>query len=157
MKTTAALTAAAIRKKLKEMGIKASVTSDNFAGGNSVRVHMEDMSPETSEKVRVMARAYQYGHFDGMNDIYEYSNRREDIPQVKYVQVENRCSDAMRERIYKFAREYWTGGDTFPENMAEANLYKTIEGCGEMMCDMIHRHFSGANGGFWESEAKNAA
>ena len=30
---------------------------------------------------------YQYGHFDGMNDIYEYSNSREDIPQAKYIHV----------------------------------------------------------------------
>jgi hypothetical protein len=30
---------------------------------------------------------YQYGHFNGMEDIYEYSSMIPDLPQVKFVQI----------------------------------------------------------------------
>lgn len=85
--TKASLCAKAMRTELKKEfpNIKFSVTSENFSGGNAVNVHYVD--GVSKEKVEAITRKYQYGHFNGMIDSYEYSNTREDIPQVKWVSV----------------------------------------------------------------------
>lgn len=104
MKSEAAQAAAAIRKELKALfpKEKMSVTSDNYAGGNAVRVAIGNRLPtrecgfmvdkNTPEyamrrKVEAVTDKYTKGHFDGMTDSYDYSNRRDDIPQVKYITV----------------------------------------------------------------------
>jgi hypothetical protein len=51
-------------------GIKFSVRSSSFAGGNDVTVSWTN-GPTTKE-VKAITGKYQEGHFDGMNDIYEY-------------------------------------------------------------------------------------
>jgi hypothetical protein len=88
MKTTHARTAQEIRKILKKEfpTIKFKVTSESYSMGSSVRIEWTD--GVTSEKVDELVKKFQYGHFDGMQDLYEYSNSRDDIPQVKYVQTE---------------------------------------------------------------------
>lgn len=94
--STAALAAKAIRKELKEKfpGVKFSVRSNNFAGGNAVDVSYDIVSlgdrgdgTVPVDAVWDIVKKYQYGHFDGMTDSYEYSNRQDDIPQAKYVHV----------------------------------------------------------------------
>jgi hypothetical protein len=92
-KSTAANCAAAIREELKEVfpGVKFSVKSDNFSMGNSVRISYTD--GPTTDQVEEITKKYQYGHFNGMEDIYEYSNSREDIPQAKYVSAHRTISD----------------------------------------------------------------
>ena len=75
-------------------GIKFSVKSDSFSGGNSISIHWED-GPTTKE-VEAISQKYQYGHFNGMDDIYEYSNEREDIPQVKYVSESRHMSERIK-------------------------------------------------------------
>lgn len=88
-KSTAANCATAIRTELKNVfpRIKFSVTSDNFSMGNSVDIRWTD--GPTSKEVKEFTSKYQYGHFNGMEDIYENTNSRDDIPQAKYVH-ENR-------------------------------------------------------------------
>ena len=83
--TAAALCAKAIRTELKKEfpKTKFSVTSENFAGGNAVRIAWTD--GPTGEQIEKYTNKYQYGHFDGMIDCYEYSNNRDDIPQAKYI------------------------------------------------------------------------
>ena len=98
----AALAAKAIRKELKEKfpGVKFSVRSSNFSMGNSVDVSYDTRAhgcPEGDgkapvDKVWAVVGKYQYGHFDGMTDSYEYSNRQDDIPQAKYVHVSQKWS-----------------------------------------------------------------
>jgi hypothetical protein len=97
--STAANAAAAIRGELKEAfpGIKFSVTSSNYSMGNSVRIDWED--GPTTEMVRDITDKYQQGRFDGMTDMYEYSNDRDDIPQAKYVQVSRFMSEATRAAV----------------------------------------------------------
>lgn len=93
-KTTHALTAQAIREELKEKipGVKAQVRSEAFSMGNAVRVKISEFTEygpdETLTKARDICAKYQYGHFDGMTDSYEFSNGRNDVPQVKFVVVE---------------------------------------------------------------------
>jgi len=102
MKTITAQTAKAIRSELKERfpDTKFSVRSETYSMGDSVRVSWTD--GETYDTVMSVIKKYQYGHFDGMNDIYEHSNRQ-DFPQAKYVFANRSYS---RDAIYKVADEH---------------------------------------------------
>ena len=73
------------------------VTSKSFSGGNDVWVRWTD--GPTDEAVDALIRKHQYGHFDGMIDLYEYTNRRDDIPQVKYVMTQRNDSAEARQLI----------------------------------------------------------
>lgn len=82
--TQAAQVAKAIRGILKAHGVKGSVRSSNYAGGDSVRVYLDqDISPELYAKVFWEADKYRGGHFNGMEDIYEY--RHVDGPSTDYI------------------------------------------------------------------------
>ncbi len=85
MATRHAAAATAIRRDLKAAfpSIKFRVRSRSFSGGNAVDAEWTD--GPTFSQVEAIIGPYQYGHFDGMIDLYEYSNRRDDIPQAKYV------------------------------------------------------------------------
>ena len=115
-----ALAAKAIRAELKAMGIKgAKVRSDSFAGGNAVRVSLIDIAPEKVEVARKRLNMYQYGHFDGMTDSYEYSNGIEELPQVKYVQVSSNYSDVVKELAYQEIRRTYAGFEDAPETYVD--------------------------------------
>jgi len=85
MKTQAALCARDIKQVLKKKypSIKFRVKSDNFANGNSVDISW-NLGP-TSDDIDKLIKGYQYGHFDGMIDMYEHSNVRDDMHQAKFV------------------------------------------------------------------------
>ena len=90
--TEHARTAKAIRKELKKnFGVKFHVKSRDFAGGDDVRIYWTD-GPSENEVEKVVNK-YQYGSFDGMKDMYEYTNDRKDIAQVKYVLCERTLSN----------------------------------------------------------------
>lgn len=98
-----------IRKELKAAfpGIKFSVTSKGFSMGDSVDIDWTD--GPTSKQVKEITDKYQYGHFNGMEDIYEYSNNRSDLPQSKYVMTQRTIS----KEIYEIMLNEWFawGGD----------------------------------------------
>lgn len=98
-KSNQAAAAAAIKTELKKAFpfIKFSVTSDSFSMGNSVDISWTD-GPTTAQ-VEAITGKYQYGHFDGMNDMYEDSNHRDDIPQAKYVSEHRKISDQIEEEV----------------------------------------------------------
>uniref|UniRef100_A0A6H1ZAH5 Large polyvalent protein associated domain-containing protein n=1 Tax=viral metagenome TaxID=1070528 RepID=A0A6H1ZAH5_9ZZZZ len=81
-----------IKKELARAfpGVKFSVRSDCYTGGDSIDINWTD-GPLT-EQVKEITDKYQEGNFDGMNDIYEY-NHDNVFPDVfggaKYV-FENR-------------------------------------------------------------------
>lgn len=104
MKTIAAQTASAIRKELRDKypNIKFRVRSSNFAGGNSVDIEWTDGPKE--DDVQKITNKYQYGHFNGMIDMYEFSNSRDDIPQAKFVHTQRNIG----ERFKAFLIEYVT-------------------------------------------------
>jgi hypothetical protein len=85
MKTTHALASKSIKAELKKNfpNTKFSVRSESFAGGNAVRVEWTE--GESEEQVKSIVDKYQYGSFNGMIDLYEYTNSRDDIPQVKWI------------------------------------------------------------------------
>lgn len=99
--STHAATAQAIRNELKKLfpSTKFTVRSNSFAGGDSVSIKWEN--GPTDDNVERVVGKYQYGHFDGMQDLYEHSNRRKDIPQVKFVQTRRDISEDTMEKVFK--------------------------------------------------------
>jgi ribosomal protein S28E/S33 len=103
--------------------VKFSVTSESFSMGNSVHISWKD-GPKT-EEVKAISGKYQYGHFNGMDDIYENTNSRDDIPQAKYVS-ESRSMSAESEGILKpiadaLFKELTTSGNEQPFNCRSAD------------------------------------
>lgn len=84
-----------IRQELKAAfaGVKFSVISDN----NSVRVSYSD--GPTTEDVEAIIGKYQEGSFNGMEDIYEYTNRQ-DFAQARYVFIDREWT--METKQYAF-------------------------------------------------------
>jgi len=132
LKSSHAAAAAAIRTELKANfpDIKFSVTSDSFAGGNSVSVSWTD-GPTTSQ-VQKFTRKYQYGSFNGMEDIYEYTNSREDIPQTKYVQESRTMSESTKEQLSNKIANEWN-----IESLSDHEISRLIyqEFCQTDFCD----------------------
>lgn len=106
-KSVHAQCAAAIKAELKSIGVKASVKSSSFSMGNSVTVTVFDQTPRAIKEIKEICSKYEYGHFDGMTDSYKSDNRRDDIPQAKYVSVEHELTDAYKsELILKINARY---------------------------------------------------
>tara|TARA_R110002012_G_C11275850_1_gene570058 strand:- start:44 stop:511 length:468 start_codon:yes stop_codon:yes gene_type:complete len=108
MKSEVAKCAAEIRKILKEKNIKASVRSQQYSMGNNVNVEIKEiLDPEIYKALQAELAKYQYGHFNGMEDIYEYSNNVEGIPQTKFlfVKYDWRMQDAALEQIEEFLKD----------------------------------------------------
>lgn len=76
-----------LRTQLKKAfpGVKFSVTTDRFAGGDSMRVSWTD-GPAV-DRVMQIASQYKAGSFNGYDDIYEYSRSAwtEAFGNAKYV------------------------------------------------------------------------
>ena len=96
--SSAKLAAKNIRTQLKRAfpGVKFSVTSDTYSGGDSVDISWE-LGP-TSKEVEAITGQYQRGDFNGMEDIYE--NNRENVwPQIfggaKYVSENRHAGGAL--------------------------------------------------------------
>jgi copper chaperone CopZ len=89
MKSQSALCAKAIKSEIKKLYPDAvvKVSSSRFSMGDSVDAIVYGVDESEKEKIREIGSKYQYGHFNGMEDIYENSNSRDDIPQAKYVHV----------------------------------------------------------------------
>ena len=88
--STHATAATELRKRLKAAGIKASVRSSCFAGGNAIDVNLNNASDETVQLANNIAALFKKGHFDGMTDSYRMDNVRTDVPaQVMFVCVNN--------------------------------------------------------------------
>lgn len=85
MKSTAAQCSKMVKGILKAAfpTTKFSVRSSYFANGNSVDITW-NLGPVT-KRVEELVNEFQYGHFDGMIDLYKMSNRRDNIPQAKFV------------------------------------------------------------------------
>lgn len=154
MKSQQAQVAKLCKQYLTKRGIECRTRSDSFSMGDSVSVDVYDQPPEVVREIEKELKQYQYGHFDGMTDCYESSNRRHDIPQTKYLHVNNKHSDALRAAAYEHLRQHWHGGDALPEKMEDAGRGALS---GEDVPTMVHRLLTGALNGvsvnFWEARA----
>lgn len=84
-KSRHALAGSNVRKELKFKfpDTKFKVTTESYSGGSSLRVSWFDGVP--ASKVDAILSKYEYGSFNGMEDIYEYDkNHSEEYGDVKY-------------------------------------------------------------------------
>lgn len=147
MTTTHAAAAKEIRKELKAHGIKGRVRSRSYSMGNAVDVYLTDEMPATVAAIREFAAQYQYGSFDGMQDLYEITNRRDDLPQVKYVTVEVRYSDELKQAAYEYLRGFYAGTDHLPEAYADAHHGEQAQG--EYVDVLVRKVLSAQLDRFW--------
>ena len=96
--TTHAQTAKAIREELKKAfpNVSFSVKSFSFSMGDDVRIKWTN--GPTTEQVENITKKYEYGTFDGMTDLYEIDNKRNDIPQVKYIITSRTITEDIKEK-----------------------------------------------------------
>lgn len=146
-----AAAAAMIRQYMRANGFVGRVRADSYAGGSSVNIYVEDLPPARRAELEAYAGQFEYGHFDGMQDLYEFSNVREDIPQVRFVFVNNNISDEMYQRVWDFVRGYYNGFENAPENAQDAGLFYH-QGLNEYGNRLIYRFFQGGynQNDFWE-------
>lgn len=149
-----------LRQHCKKLGIKCRATSESFSMGDSVRLTVYDQPPETMAALNKFAAPYQYGHFDGMTDMYEYSNQRDDIPQTKFLFVENDISDELRQAAWDFMRARISNAQSGPESAADARLHRM----GDYWADSaLHQFLNGStvyqdlSAEFWASRETPAA
>ncbi|HWI50121.1 MAG TPA: LPD29 domain-containing protein [Rummeliibacillus sp.] len=102
-----------IKAELKKAfpSAKFSVTSDC----NSVRITW--VNGPSHKKVDEITSKYKMGNFDGMTDSYDYSNRREDIPQVSYVFLNREISEDVYASKFKEYKAYYLSW----ENLKDMN------------------------------------
>ncbi len=110
-----------IRAELKANGIKASVRASTASMTSSVDIYLADcVAPWTLKEIKLFCSQFQYGNFDGMTDSYDYSNTREDLPQVRFVFVHNGTSDDDRQRAYDYLRNGFAGYENAPAKYEDA-------------------------------------
>lgn len=94
----------------KYPGIKFTVRSESYAGGDSIRAGWE-LGP-TDKEVDAIVGRYQEGHFDGMIDLYEYNNDPKSVAfqdqngSAKYVFANRDIPEYVYEVIIKKLCEY---------------------------------------------------
>lgn len=102
----------AIRSFMKKAGIDCTVRSSQFAGGDSVHVETEDLKYKTEKKLtELLEPFFSGGHFDGMNDIYEYDQGKDDRPTTKYFFYQNHLSDGLKKEIEDYLKNTISGID----------------------------------------------
>lgn len=90
MTTTAAQVSKLCKQELKKLNINCRVKSENFSMGNSVNVYLEDFfDKESFEKIKSLLYKYNENHRNDGFDNYEATNYRTDVPQVKYLFIDN--------------------------------------------------------------------
>jgi len=85
----AAQVAKNIKQVAKKYDMKVTASSQYFSMGNSVTVKVLTGSDDDVKKLKDYAAMYQYGSFDGMTDSYNSNNVRDDIPQTKYLSIDD--------------------------------------------------------------------
>ena len=97
----AAQVAAILKKKAKDFGMKVRSGSSNYSMGNSVTVKVLTGSDDNLKKLKDYSEKYIYGQFDGMNDCYESTNVRDDIPQTKYLFIDDERAQYIIDTCYE--------------------------------------------------------
>ena len=99
-----------LKAKAKSLGLEVRASSKNFSGGNSVDIKVLKGSDKSSNELKEYSSQFKEGKFDGMNDIYEYTNSRDDIPQTKYLFIDDdRASEILKyydENIWKTEKKW---------------------------------------------------
>lgn len=133
MKSESAIAVKAIKAELKANfpAVKFSVTSDSFSGGNAVDIQYKD--GPTVAQVEKITDKYQYGSFNGMEDIYECDNRIEGLPQAKYVHVSRDLSEESKLTLTEQVKKMF--------NLPSHLSYNSNTEFG-YICQLVHSEFS---------------
>lgn len=107
MASSQAETAKVIRATLKAAYPSVTFRVRSRSASMMDAVHIRWTDGPTTRDVESLIGKHEYGHFDGMIDLYEYSNVRDDIPQVKYVQTDRDMSPDAHRAIVAHLNEYW--------------------------------------------------
>lgn len=152
MKSSQAQVAALIRAELKRHGIAGRVTSASGSMTTSCSVKLFDPMPGTFDAVESFCAKFRRGRFDGMTDCYNYTNKRDDIPQVKFMFVESQFSYELRQAAWDYIRVLHVGFDGAPAGInaaCDSRWSHTIMG---LYADtIVWRVLSGKLGHFWRS------
>ena len=101
-----------LKKKAKELGINVTrCRSSSFAGGDSVRLRFDSGSDDAVKQLEGYSSQFKQGHFDGMNDIYEYSNSRDDVPQTKYLFLDDDRADKILGDLAHYKTSWFANGE----------------------------------------------
>jgi hypothetical protein len=141
----AAQVAKLIRAELKKMGVKGSVRSKNYSGGDSVSLDVTDQPPWVIEEIEAFTDKFQYGHFDGMQDLYEYSNRRDDIPQTKFLFVTNNYTKETCQLAWEKFRAMMSYYNDYPESYEDAKIHDYSQPGYNQLGERMYRYLNGAD------------
>lgn len=89
-----------IKKYFKSLSIPCKTKSTSYAGGSSVTIWIKNIHPEKLKEYTEYCEQYERGSFNCMNDMYELTNIREDIPQVKFVFLEHKYTPEFYQNAY---------------------------------------------------------
>lgn len=140
-----------VRQFLKSINVEGSVRSKSYSMGSSVHVYVTDQTPEIAKMIGDYLVQFEYGHFNGMEDYYEMSNVRDDIPQVKYVFLDNNMSDEMAQAVWNFARSHFVGMEFAPANYFDAHSFYNDN----FHCyggNLVWKLFTGTYEAFWDQK-----
>lgn len=125
--TEAAQVAKFIRNDLKSKypHVRFKVRSENFAGGDAVRIDytMEDETYPKPEQVEGVVGKYQAGNFDGMTDCYNYDYSKKWLT-VKYVQLQVDTKPLEEKHKQNFLNHYGLTAFEDQEIMSKLNMWK---------------------------------
>jgi len=139
----AAQAAKLIRVELKKHGIKARVTSKCYSMGSHVRVSLTDQPYWIVEAIKSATYKYVYGHFDGMQDLYEISNRNDNIPQTKYLFIDNEYSVELLQDAWSKMKGLYQQFDDYPMSYVDAKEHDWKQRNCHTIGDMMHRYLNG--------------
>jgi len=95
-KSQHAQVAALCKRYVRTMELECTVRSSSFSMGDSVYLTVINPTPEKLANIKAELKKYQSGGFNGQEDIYDYSNTREDIPQTKYLFIKAEYTDCIK-------------------------------------------------------------
>jgi len=125
-----------IRQELKKHGIKARVRASQASMTSSVDIYLNDLPPHTIAAIKDFTAPYGYEN-------YGY-NRRE-LPQARFVFVNLRFSDDLKQRAWTELRNRLEGMDDYSEEVERAcNSYDAQS--------QLHRYMTGFQSDFIFSE-----
>lgn len=83
--------------------VRALLKANNIAGkvrasSSKLVIVLEDVSPWTYDAVVKGVSKYQYGSFNGMEDLYTNDNYNASIPQVRFIFVEATYNDDLKQK-----------------------------------------------------------
>lgn len=153
-KSNQAQVAKLCKQYITSLGYPCKAKSRSFSMGDAVDVYVENIPADDLKKIESELSKYQCGHFDGMQDMYEYSNWRKDIPQTKYLNIRCTYTDDVKQKAWQFLRDGWSDCADGPENFKEARSYRV----GNEWADQCIWHLLSGRGAladesrkFWDS------